>query len=301
MAREEDLIEEIARIRGYDSIPPVAHPGAVGHGRRSPRSGWRLRRLRRALVDRGYQEAITYSFVAAGAAATSSTPSAEPLALANPLSEDLAVMRTSLWPGLCGAAVHNRNRQIAAGAAVRDPGCASAAASGDAPGADANAWRPSPPVPSSPEQWGEPARAVDFFDVKGDLEALMALTGEPDAFAFEPAEHPALHPGRSARVLRGRAAGGLGRRHPSGPGEASGARRPHLRLRDRARRPGRGPGCPAFEPMSALSPPSAGTWRWWWPRRCPPQPRPRRHAPRAAGTWLRETVIFDVYRGTRRP
>ena len=207
---EVDLIEEIARIHGYDRLPgnrpltrlemPPELEGRVA-----------LERLRETLVQRGFQEAITYSFVDP-AFQRHLDPERQPLALANPISADLAVMRTSLWPGLLKALVYNQKRQqsrvrlfehgltfIPDGSELRQEAYLGGVAVGDA----------------LPEQWGAPARPLDFFDLKADVEALLALTGEPEAFVFIAAAHPALHPGRSARIDRaGAPLGWLGALHP---------------------------------------------------------------------------------------
>ncbi len=208
--REVDLIEEIARIHGYEALPVsrAAVPMAMAA---SPEGHLPRRRLRRALVDRGYQEAITYSFVSA-ALNESLDPDQRPLALANPLSEELGVMRSTLWPGLVGALQYNRNRQQQRvrlfetglrfrgelGTLEQTPMLAGIVAGR-----------------AQPEHWDAGARAVDFFDVKADVEALLALGGGVDAYRFEAAAHPALHPGQSARIERdGEVAGWLGALHP---------------------------------------------------------------------------------------
>ncbi|WP_448506976.1 phenylalanine--tRNA ligase subunit beta, partial [Immundisolibacter sp.] len=207
---EEDLIEELARVHGYEQLPSI---------RPTPRANFPVaaddrvsrQRLALALVDRGYQEAITYSFVDQRLQALID-PQAQPLALANPLSAEMAVMRTSLWPGLLQAYAHNANRQAARvrlfeiGLRFVDDGgalCQDAQLAGLIAG------------PRSPEQWSIPAQPVDFFDLKADVEALLAITGCADQFSFQPAAHPALHPGQSARLLRtGQPVGWLGRLHP---------------------------------------------------------------------------------------
>jgi phenylalanyl-tRNA synthetase beta chain len=168
-------------------------------------------RFKEILAQRGFQETITYSFVDP-AFQRRLDPERQPLALANPISADLAVMRTSLWPGLLKALVYNQKRQQnrvrlfehglnfvpAAGGLVQEAYLAGVAAGA-----------------VLPEQWGAPVRAMDFFDLKADVEALLALTGEPETFAFVAAAHPALHPGQSARIERaGAAIGWLGVLHP---------------------------------------------------------------------------------------
>ena len=210
LAIEEDLIEELARVHGYERLPAVrpAPRGdfpPVGDDRVS------RQRLALALVDRGYQEAITYSFVEPKLQSLVD-PHSRPLALSNPLSADLAVMRTSLWPGLLQALAYNANRQ-ATRVRLFEIGLRFVEASGELRQDAAVAGLIT--GPRSPEQWALPATPVDFFDLKADVEALLAITGCADRFSFEPAEHPALHPGQSALLLRdGRAVGWLGRLHP---------------------------------------------------------------------------------------
>ena len=208
---EEDLIEELARVHGYARLPAV-RPAPRGNFPPAGDDRVSRQRLALALVDRGYQEAITYSFVEPKLQALID-PHGRPLGLSNPLSAELAVMRTSLWPGLLQALAYNANRQVArvrlfeiglrfveAGGEVRQDAAVAGLISG----------------PRSPEQWALPATPVDFFDLKADVEALLAITGCADRFSFEPAEHPALHPGQSARLRRdGRAVGWLGRLHPA--------------------------------------------------------------------------------------
>jgi phenylalanyl-tRNA synthetase beta chain len=209
ISREADLIEEVARIQGYASVPDVAPVARLEMAPR-PESRGSLRALRRRLVARGYQEAITYSFVDAGLQARMERD-VEPMALANPISADLAVMRTSLLPGLLQAATYNHKRQqgrvrlFESGLVYRaeEDGTAQPAMLGGV--ALGNAL---------PVQWGEPVRAVDFYDVKADVEALFGP--RENALDFRPCEHPALHPGQAARVwLDGRDAGVVGSLHPS--------------------------------------------------------------------------------------
>lgn len=207
---EADLIEEIIRIYGYDRLPgnrPLTRLEIPPQ----PEREVGLERLRETLVQRGFQEAITYSFVDPDFQRWLD-PQREPLALANPISADLAVMRTSLWPGLLKALIHNQKRQqsrirlfehglnfIPEGDVLRQEPCIGGVVAGAA----------------LPEQWGVPARPADFFDLKADVEALLVLTGEPEAFAFVAAAHPALHPGQSARIDRaGEPVGWLGTLHP---------------------------------------------------------------------------------------
>jgi phenylalanyl-tRNA synthetase beta chain len=210
IAIEEDLIEEVARVHGFDGIPetdpatPLAIP-AITETRVADSTAADL------LVQRGYHEAITYSFVDP-AMHEVLCPGEPALRLANPISADLAEMRVSLWPGLVRALLDNQRRQqprvrlfeIGRKFLVEDDGLREVPAiAGIAAG------------PALPEQWGAPAADVDFFDVRSDLEALLRATGAAPAFKLEPGAHRALHPGQTARILRdGRPVGWIGRLHP---------------------------------------------------------------------------------------
>lgn len=209
---EADVIEEIVRVHGCDRVPRTQpqHTAHIGGGSEQDVP---LGRLRQTLVERGWFEAVTYSFVDP-TLQQRFDPDVDPLPLANPIASDMSVMRTHLWPGLIRALQHNRNRQIervrlfetglrfvpqrgAEGDLAQIPTLAGVA--------DGPVW---------PEQWDAPARPVDFYDVKGDLEALLAHAGA-ERFTFVPAEHPALHPGQAARIeVDGAACGWLGTLHP---------------------------------------------------------------------------------------
>jgi len=173
-----------------------------------PESRLPLEALRRLLTARGYQEVITYSFVDP-VLEKLLNPEQEPLALSNPIASDMAVMRTTLWSGLLPVVAYNLNRQharirmfetglrfVPSAGGVRQEKVLAGAICGLA----------------EPEQWAGTAREVDFFDLKGDVEALLA----PLPLRFRRAEHPALHPGQSARIhLREEPIGWLGLLHPS--------------------------------------------------------------------------------------
>ena len=212
---EEDLIEEVARVHGFDRIP--AHPprtravmAPTAETRRS------LHELRERLAGRDYQEVITFSFVEPQWEADLSGQ-AEPIRLLNPIASPLSVMRSTLLGGLLANVRYNAARKLTRirafevgrvflrdasardgpleVAGVRQPMRIAAVASGLA----------------DEEQWGLPARPVDLFDLKADLEAMAS----PLALRFEAAGHPAFHPGRSARVLQAdRVIGWLGELHP---------------------------------------------------------------------------------------
>jgi phenylalanyl-tRNA synthetase beta chain len=217
IAIEADLIEEVARIVGYEAIAEAdAHvPQRFGS---LPSARPVERELLQTLSLRGYHEAITYAFVDPQLQ-TRLFPDLAGITLANPIASDLSVMRVSLWPGLIKAALENQRRQqdrirlFEHGA--RFIGAGAADARGAAREIDTLAGIAC--GQRLPEQWGLPREmrsAVDFFDVKGDLEALLAATGA--RFTFEPGALPCLHPGRAARVLRdGRPVGWLGELHPS--------------------------------------------------------------------------------------
>ena len=230
VAIEEDLIEEVVRLAGYDRVPPVEITGTVRPGGDSE-TGVPVARLRRTLVDRGYQEAVTYSFVDP-ALQSLLDPDVRPIRLANPISSELSVMRTHLWMGLANALVRNMNRQerrvrlFETGLRFRrNPSLRSRIGDVDGWGdlgrdqvADVDQERCIAAVvmgSADPEQWGSAARGVDFFDVKSDVEALLDLTGEPVRFSFVPFAHPALHPAQTA-VIRDRdePVGLLGALHP---------------------------------------------------------------------------------------
>jgi len=210
LAIEVDLIEELGRLYGYDKLPQTRPQGTV---LTADISEHRLAtsRLQSLLVDRGYQEAITYSFVDPEVQQYLAVEGEEAIILANPISADLSVMRTSLWPGLIQALTHNLNRQhdrvrlfevgrIFSG--THDNVEQHRHIGGVICG------------PRFAEQWSEKQRPVDFFDIKADVEALLAL-GSRTNIHFVAEQHPALHTGQSARVYAGdEAIGWIGAIHP---------------------------------------------------------------------------------------
>ncbi|MBP6189889.1 MAG: phenylalanine--tRNA ligase subunit beta [Azonexus sp.] len=211
---EEDLIEEIARLHGYDNIPAPAPRGNLKM-MVQPEAQRPASRVRQLLVDRGYQEVVNFAFVeeAWEADFAAKTAEAELIRLANPIASQMAVMRSTLFGGLISNLVtnlkrkQNRVRLFETGRAF-----ARNAAATPVPGFE-QSWKLSGLAYGGalPEGWGSVSRKVDFFDVKGDLEALLALT----QLRFEKLIHPALHPGRAARVLLdGREIGCLGELHP---------------------------------------------------------------------------------------
>jgi phenylalanyl-tRNA synthetase beta chain len=209
LAIEVDLIEELGRLYGYDRLPETRPQGTVLTSNITERLT-QLERLQHLLVDRGYFEAVTYSFVEPKLQSLLAEEDLAPIKLANPISADLSVMRTSLWPGLVQALVYNANRQhervrlFEVGRVFK----------GDLENIEQErriggliyGERYS-------EQWSEKARKIDFFDAKADVEALLAITGGEIRFQSE--THPALHPGQAARVYKnGKAIGWLGALHP---------------------------------------------------------------------------------------
>jgi len=208
--REEDLIEEVARIHGYDHIPTATPAGALTLAI-EPEARIGELALREQLAARGYYETVNLSFVPADLLARWGF-SERLVSLANPLSADLAVMRPSLLPGLIEALRHNRARQQER---VRLFELARVFAAGDPP-----VETPSLAIVACgnarAEQWGEPARMLDFHDLKGDLDALIGWGGEPQRWTVHADGLPAwLHPGRGARVARdGETVGYLGALHP---------------------------------------------------------------------------------------
>jgi phenylalanyl-tRNA synthetase beta chain len=206
---EEDLIEEVARIHGYDAIPEAPVSGIVTAGTASEHDV-PLQRVRDSLCAAGYQEVINYSFVDRGRL-EAVHHGEQVLPLANPLSSDMDVMRTTLLPGMLTALSHNVRRQqsrvrlfetgaaFLQGETLDEPQRLAAVAVGDA----------------LPEQWGEPGRPLDFFDLKGDVERLFALRGSTVELGFEPGDLPWMHPGASAVIRQGeKRAGWCGAVHP---------------------------------------------------------------------------------------
>ncbi|MDR5898357.1 phenylalanine--tRNA ligase subunit beta [Halomonas vilamensis] len=210
IAIEEDLIEEVARIHGYNNLP-VRRPVARLALRANDEARVTLSQLRHQMVARGYQEAVTYSFVAPELQATL-LPRAVSPTLANPISAELSVMRASLFPGLVRALEHNLNRQqtrvrlFETGLVFNGP--LDNLSQTPMLGAIACGSR-------YPEGWTGEHKEIDFYDLKGDLESLMELGGNSQAWRVEAADHPSLHPGQCAKVFyNDREAGWIGTLHP---------------------------------------------------------------------------------------
>lgn len=196
IAIEEDLVEDVARLFGYDNIQATdavveqAVPSSTEHCISTERAAL-------ALVDRGYQEAITYSFTHPDIQ-RALLAGEQGLALANPISAEMGVMRLSLWPGLIVALRENQNRQQP-GVRLFEIGRRFSKA-GDI---ETDVIAGLAGGLAVPKQWASPTRQVDFYDVKNDVEILLQLTGTPSDFRFTTEQHPALHPGQSARIWRG--------------------------------------------------------------------------------------------------
>jgi phenylalanyl-tRNA synthetase beta chain len=206
LAIEEDFVEEVARIHGYEAIPATAR-AHIEHMLPDPEAQRPRSAIKRALAARDWQEIVTFGFVSSATEAALD-PAANPVKVLNPIAAHQDVMRTSLLPGLIDTLVTNVNRKAPrvrifelgrtfhrAGPGFDQPLRLGGLAYG----------------PAAPEQWATPMRDVDFFDVKGDLEALAA----PRRIKTRRHVYAALHPGRSAQIdIAGKAVGWLGELHP---------------------------------------------------------------------------------------
>jgi phenylalanyl-tRNA synthetase beta chain len=214
MAIEEDLIEEVARIYGYNNIPnkaPIAALRMSDH----KEAAISLKKVRGLLVARGFQEAVTYSFVDPKLQQLVH-PGEQAMILPNPISSEMSAMRLSMFTGLLNAVGYNQARQQGrvrlfetglrfvpdanAESGVRQQAMLGAVIAG----------------PQSDEHWSMESKTVDFFDLKGDLEAIIGLTVAGTEFSFRRATHSALHPGQCAEILRNdRVIGYIGAVHPT--------------------------------------------------------------------------------------
>ena len=190
VSREIDLIEEVGRHFGFDRLPATFPALSAPQAAPDPRIA-RDRSVRRVLHAAGFSEAVTFAFIERQAALPFCGPGAEPVAIANPLSEKFAVLRPSLLPGLLDACVHNRRRErkdvrlFEAGSRFPHTGETRAAAF---------AWAGA----AAPPHWSVPPRPVDFFDAKGIVEEICAAFGL--AVEYSAADHPFLAPGRAAEA-----------------------------------------------------------------------------------------------------
>ena len=287
---EEDLIEEVARLMGYDNLPEYSgaaelfvHPDQET---RIPSD-----RFKEALVNRGFREAITYSFFDP-VYQKKLFPNEELLSLANPISEDLSAMRVSLWPGLLDALDRNLRRQrererlfefgkrfVTRNGKTEEQLVLSGAVCGSV----------------EPESWDGKQASVGFFDIKHDVAALLALTGDSAAFEFHPGGPSCLHPGQSAEIksLTGEPLGYLGALHPGVQKTLQIERKVYLFEL-------------LFEQLSVAKLPSFEAISKYPEIRRDialvvdeqvPAGELCKTARDAAGNCLRETVVFDIYRG----
>ena len=211
IAIEQDLVEEVARIYGYNNLP-TSTPTMALELQAKPERQQDLSIFRQQLVASGYQEAVTYSFVDPELQ-TLVDPDTVGIALQNPISADMSVMRTSLWPGLLSTAIYNLNRQQNRVRIFEAGQCFVPGESGELTQNMALAGLIC--GSRTPSGWTASKDKVDFFDLKGDLESVLALTGLAEQFSFTAAEHLALHPGQSAMLSRnGEQVGWIGQLHP---------------------------------------------------------------------------------------
>lgn len=208
---EEDLIEEIIRLYGCDKLP-LRHTVSDLLIHRRPENKLSLTTIRHAFRDFGYNEVVSYSFIDKKTQALFD-PDLQPKELLNPITAEMEVMRTNLWPGLIKTLMYNQNRQqsrvrifevglrfILKNNSLLQENVISGLISGTA----------------FPEQWGIPSRPIDFFDLKGDLQNVIKLTHSQNEFNFKSGHHPALHPGQTAFIYRNdKLIGLMGALHPS--------------------------------------------------------------------------------------
>jgi phenylalanyl-tRNA synthetase beta chain len=210
IAIEVDLIEEIARIYGYDAIPETTAVAEMPL-ETVTESQIELEQVAAALVARDYQEVISYSFVDAESNAALSGVESE-LVLSNPISAEMSVMRSTLWPGMLRAAAANASRQQDR-IRLFEFGKTFHGALGEHTEVVRLAGLATGSV--LPEQWGSKSQLIDFFDIKSDVSALLRLAVDKQNVQFVAAEHPALQPGQTANIFRGDTlVGTLGKLHP---------------------------------------------------------------------------------------
>ncbi|OCG19043.1 phenylalanine--tRNA ligase subunit beta [Gilliamella sp. WF3-4] len=210
---EEDLVEEIARIYGYNNIPN-ANLKIESVMKPKPESQISLRRIKDLLVDRGYQEAVTYSFVDPKIQHILH-PEQPEITLPNPISSEMSVMRLSLWSGLLDAVLYNQNRQQSR-VRLFETGLRFIPDEKDELGVRQELMLSGIITGSLYEEhWQLPKKNVDFYDLKGDIESIFSLLGCADKVQFKKAQLPALHPGQSATIyLNDELLGYLGVLHP---------------------------------------------------------------------------------------
>ncbi len=207
-----DLVEEVGRCFGFDQVP-ARMPGAVQVRGAHPENRLDTRLIKQTLVGKGYHEAINYSFV---------DPSlhnellgvSRPIKLANPIAENMSVMRQSLWPGLLESLRTNLNRQESR-VRLFEVGHVFTRAKNSRKSTEQNRIAGLISGSVFPREWSSKEKAVDFFDLKGDVEALIELTKNAEHYEFKAGAHTALHPGQCAEIFSGKHhVGYLGKLHP---------------------------------------------------------------------------------------
>ena len=207
---QHDLVEEVGRCYGFNRVPPRM-PAATAVTGKHPEVRVDSRSVRRRLTELGYYEAITYSFIDPSQS-SGLMESSKGIKLANPIADNMSEMRQSLLPGLLSALVRNVNRQESRvrlfeignvfkgrGKNKKEVTLVSGVVCGNA----------------KPRQWAIEDRAVDFFDIKGDVENLLSLSGDRRSFQFVSGSYPVLHPGQSAEIKKnGKTVGKVGQLHP---------------------------------------------------------------------------------------
>lgn len=208
---EEDLLEELSRVYGYEKLPARLLKGSLTLPQ-SSESNRSIQDYRTDLVAQGYSEAITYSFVDEELQKLLE-PELSSIKLANPISEDMAVMRTTLWTGLVQAVQYNLHRQQSR-IKLFEYGLKFVMQAAELQQIESFAGV----VVGSQmdEQWAEKLNDVDFYDVKGDVERLLERAGIAQDFTYESSTHFALHPGQTAQIKRdGKHCGWIGAIHPA--------------------------------------------------------------------------------------
>lgn len=212
IAIEVDLIEELARVYGYSNLPVRSVHSSLPLPAR-PERALSINKLQQTLVSLGYQEAITYSFVDPKMQALLA-PGQPVVELRNPISGDMSVLRTTLWAGLLHTLIHNLNRQQPRVRLFETGLRFNRAAEGELPKQE-KMLAAAVTGRRYPEAWSAGSESVDFYDLKGDLEALLRAARVAGEITFAPAVHAALHPGQCADVLRnGQPFGRIGALHP---------------------------------------------------------------------------------------
>jgi len=211
---EEDLIEEVARVYGYNNIPNIAPLAALTMPHHNE-ANLKLTKIRDVLVNREYYEAVTYSFVDPDKQ-LKLHPEADALILPNPISKEMSAMRVSLWSGLLESVSKNQKRQQNR-VRLFEMGLRFIKDENAENGINQQRMLSGVIIGSANDaHWDIESRSVDFFDLKADVEAILDLTVDPSSFEFKAEKHSSLHPGQSAGIYRdGKNIGYIGTLHPS--------------------------------------------------------------------------------------